>query len=208
MSMTEQLRNGFKVVVVTGVPGVGKTTVLSIAEKKARERGIKLKVLNFGDFMLNKAVAEGLLKDRDEIRRASLRQQLELQSYAAKAMVEEASRELGTDGFLIIDTHAVVRTPVGLLPGLPKHVVDELKPDAIVLIEADPREVAARQQKDTTRYRADFGGEEGVKLLMEQARMAAFSSATLYGSIVTTIINREGKAEEAAEELLRVLEKV
>jgi len=118
--MTEQLRNGFKVVVVTGVPGVGKTTVLSIAEKKARERGIKLKVLNFGDFMLNKAVAEGLLKNRDEIRRASLRQQLELQSYAAKAMVEEASRELGTDGFLIIDTHAVVRTPVGLLPGLPK----------------------------------------------------------------------------------------
>jgi Archaeal adenylate kinase len=43
---------------------------------------------------------------------------------------------------------------------------------------------------------------------MEQARMAAFSSATLYGSIVTIIINREGKAEEAAEELLRVLERV
>jgi len=109
--MAERLRNSFKVVVVTGVPGVGKTTVLSIAEKKARERGIKLKVLNFGDFMLNKAVAEGLLKNRDEIRRASLRQQLELQSYAAKAMVEEASRELGTDGFLIIDTHAVGEDP-------------------------------------------------------------------------------------------------
>ncbi|MGC9209657.1 MAG: adenylate kinase [Acidilobus sp.] len=202
------LRNSFKVVIVTGVPGVGKTTVLSILEKKARERGLKLKVLNFGDFMLSKAVEDGLVKSRDEIRYMSARRQLEIQAHAARAMVVEASKELGSDGYLIVDTHAVVRTPQGLLPGLPKHVVDELKPDAIVLIEADPKEIAARQARDTSRYRADFGGEEGVRQLMEQARMAAMASAVQYASLVVTIINREGKAEEAAEELLKVLERI
>ncbi|MGC9072338.1 MAG: adenylate kinase [Acidilobus sp.] len=202
------LRNNFKVVIVTGVPGVGKTTVLSVLEKKAKERGLKIKVLNFGDFMLNRAVVDGLVKSRDEIRHMSARKQLDIQSHAARAMAIEASKELGSDGYLIVDTHAVVRTPQGLLPGLPRHVVDELKPDAIVLIEADPKEIAARQARDPTRYRTDFGGEEGVRQLMEQARMAAIASAVQYASLVVTIVNREGKAEEAAEELLKVLGKI
>ncbi len=206
--MVGGLRNRFKVVVVTGVPGVGKTTVLSIAVKKAAERGLKVKMVNFGDFMLSKAVSEGLVKDRDEIRYASLRKQLELQTHAAKSMVSEASTDLGDNDILLVDTHAMVKTPFGLLPGLPKHVIDELKPDVIALVEADPKEVAARQARDATRYRADFGGEEGVRALMEQARMAAIASAVQYGSLVVTIVNREGRAEEAAEQLLGVLERI
>ena len=204
--MVEGLRNRFKVVIVTGVPGVGKTTVLSILTKKAAEKGLKIKVMNFGDFMLSRAVSDGLVKSRDEIRYASLRKQLELQSHAARSMIEEASKELGDDGILLVDTHAVVKTPLGLLPGLPKHVIDELKPDVIAVVEADPKEVAARQARDATRYRADFGGEEGVRALMEQARTAAMASAVHYGSLVVTVVNREGGAEEAAGRLLSVLE--
>ncbi|AMD30341.1 adenylate kinase [Acidilobus sp. 7A] len=206
--MSNVRRNEFKVVIVTGVPGVGKTTVLSLAQRKANERGLKLKVLNFGDYMLENAVKKGLLSNRDQIRYLSFRGQLELQAAAATAMVEEAGRELSERDFLMVDTHAVVKTPLGYLPGLPSHVITILKPDMIVLVEADPKEIAARQQRDSTRYRSDFGGEEGVREIIEMSRYAAIASAVEVGSLVTIIRNAEGKAGEAAEQLINMISKL
>jgi len=200
------MRNPFKVVVVTGVPGVGKTTVLNHLVNLATQKGLKLKVVNFGDYMLETALKEGLVKSRDEIRRLPLRRQLSLQALAASRIVEDAGRDLGEDGFLVVDTHALVRTPAGYWPGLPFHVLEKLKPDMIVVIEAEPEVVAERQARDKGRYRADIGGVEGVKRLMEQARAAAIASAVRYASTVLTVYNREGAPEEAAEELLRALE--
>ncbi|MGC9112182.1 adenylate kinase [Acidilobus sp.] len=201
-------RNPFKVIVVTGVPGVGKTTVLSLLQEKARERGLRLKVLNFGDFMLDNAVRKGLIKSRDQIRYLSFREQLELQDIAASSIIEEAGGDLKEGDYLIVDTHAIVKTPLGYLPGLPSNVVDSLRPDMIVVIEADPKEIVARQQRDATRYRSDFGGEEGVRQLMDVARSAAMASAVQAGSLLTIIINREGRASEAAEQLLNVISKL
>jgi len=206
--MSSVRRNKFKVVIVTGVPGVGKTTVLSLAQRKANERGLKLKVLNFGDYMLENAVKKGLLSNRDQIRYLSFRGQLELQAAAATAMVEEAGRELSERDFLMVDTHAVVKTPLGYLPGLPSHVITSLKPDMIVLVEADPKEIAARQQRDSARYRSDFGGEEGVREIIEMSRYAAMASAVEVGSLVTIIRNAEGKAGEAAEQLINMISKL
>jgi len=81
------VRNSFKVVVVTGVPGVGKTTVLSHLQELAKEKGVKVKVANFGTYKLETAIREGLVRSRDEIRRLPLRKQLELQALAAKRIV-------------------------------------------------------------------------------------------------------------------------
>lgn len=196
------MRNSFKVVVVTGVPGVGKTTVLSHLQELAKEKGVKVMVANFGTYMLETALKEGLVKSRDEIRKLPLRMQLELQALAAKRIVEDAVGELGEDGFLIVDTHALVKTPAGYWPGLPRHVLDHLKPDMIVIIEASPEEIAARQARDAGRYRADVGGLEGIKRLMENARAAGFASAIHYASTVSFVENKEGRAREAAEQLL------
>lgn len=198
-------RNPFKVVVVTGVPGVGKTTVISHLERLAQAEGLKLKVVNFGTYMLETALKEGLVRSRDEIRRLPLRKQLELQALAAKRIVEDAEGSLGEDGYLIVDTHALVKTVAGYWPGLPKHVLDHLKPDMIVVVEASPEEIVARQERDKTRYRADVGGVEGVKRLMENARAASFASAVHYASTVAIVENREGKAEEAARQILEYM---
>ncbi len=199
----EITRNPFKVVVVTGVPGVGKTTVLEHLAKIASERGLKLKIVNFGDYMLETALKEGLVGSRDELRKLSLRKQLELQALAASRIVESAGKELGEKDFLVVDTHALVKTPAGYLPGLPFHVLDKLKPDVIVVVEAEPEIVVERQARDRGRYRADIGGVEGVRRLMEQARIAAIASAVRYASTVLVVNNREGAPEEAA---LRILE--
>ncbi|BAA79965.2 adenylate kinase [Aeropyrum pernix K1] len=199
------MRHPFKVVVVTGVPGVGKTTVIKELQGLAEKEGVKLHIVNFGSFMLDTAVKLGLVEDRDKIRTLPLRRQLELQREAAKRIVAEASKALGGDGVLIIDTHALVKTVAGYWPGLPKHVLDELKPDMIAVVEASPEEVAARQARDTTRYRVDIGGVEGVKRLMENARAASIASAIQYASTVAIVENREGEAAKAAEELLRLI---
>jgi len=199
------VRHEFKVVVVTGVPGVGKTTVIGKLGELAEARGVKVHVVNFGSFMLDFAVKSGIVEDRDKIRTLPLRRQLDLQARAAKAIIEEAKRLLGPNDYLVIDTHALVRTAAGYWPGLPKHVIDELKPDMIAVVEADPEVVAARQARDKTRYRADIGGPEGVARLMEYARAASFASAVFYASTVAIVENREGAPEEAASKLLEYM---
>ena len=52
------------VVIITGVPGVGKSTVIDAAQKA---KGYKVVV--YGTEMVNVARAKGLVKDRDEMRR-------------------------------------------------------------------------------------------------------------------------------------------
>lgn len=200
------MRNRFRVVVVTGVPGVGKTTVLSFFSKMAEERGMKVLTVNFGDFMVESAVKEGIVKSRDELRKLPLRKQLELQRLAAEKIVERAEEVLDEKGVLVVDTHALVKTPAGYWPGLPEHVLRKLRPDAIVVVESEPEIVAERQAKDKGRQRADIGGVEGVRMLMEIARAAAIASAVWYASTVAMIYNKEGDPSQAAIEILKIVE--
>lgn len=199
------MRNRFRVVVVTGVPGVGKTTVLSEFSKLAEEKGVNFVIVNFGDFMLHTAISEGIVKNRDELRRLPLRKQLELQELAAAKIVEYAESKLGSEGVLLVDTHALIKTPAGYWPGLPEHVISKLKPDTIVVVEAEPEEVASRQLRDKNRQRGDIGGVEGVIKLMEHARMAAIASSVRYASTIAIVQNKEGRPEEAAAEILKIL---
>ena len=58
------------VVVVTGIPGVGKTTVM----QKAAE-GMDIQFVTFGTVMVEIAQELGLVKDRDDMRKLTLDQQ-------------------------------------------------------------------------------------------------------------------------------------
>ena len=200
-----QLRNPFTTIIVTGVPGVGKTTVLNKLMEMLKEEGIEAVVSNFGDYMFKVASEKGLVKHRDEIRKLPLQTQLELQRWAAQAIVRDASEKLGDRGVLIVDTHSVIKTPSGYWPGLPRHVIEELRPDSIVVIEADPELIIARRQRDKTRYREDMGGVEELKELMSMARTAAMASAVLTASSVFIVENPEGRPEEAARRILELV---
>ncbi len=109
-------------VIVTGVPGVGKSTVM---ESVARSRGFK--VVNFGTEMFRVAQAKGLVKDRDEMRRLPPGVQRDIQVGAARA--------IAAMGDVFVDTHATVKTPAGYLPGMPQWVLDELRPGMVVETE-------------------------------------------------------------------------
>ena len=121
-------------VIITGVPGVGKTTVVTGALKRLEDKGITYKSLNFGTYMYEAALKEGLARDRDEMRKLPRDAQKRLQQSAARAMA-------GEEGNVLIDTHASVKTPRGFLPGLPEWVLRELMPDTIILVETDADQI-------------------------------------------------------------------
>lgn len=182
-----------KLVVVTGVPGVGKTTVLTAAIAACNERGTAVKHVNYGDIMFQEAKAKGLVKERDSMRRLSVKQQISMQLTAARKIAAAANRDN-----VILDTHMFIRTPDGYMPGIPSWVAELLAPDAIVLLEADPEEIAKRRAKDAAiRTReADSAAKVNAHQLLGRAGAAALSVQT--GCTVAIAENKEGMHTEAA----------
>lgn len=202
------LRNPFKTMIVTGIPGVGKTTVLNILVQEASRKGIRVEIANFGDYMLREAIKIGLVENRDQLRKLPHRKQLELQKIAARAIIDDARNKLRETDLLVVDTHSVVKTTAGYWPGLPKHVVEELNPDSIILIEAEPKVIIERRERDTSRNRKDLGGEQEINEMIVMARAAAMSAATLTASSVYIVVNPEGHPEIAALNILELAEKL
>ncbi len=183
-------------VITTGIPGVGKTTVIDGAiEYINNEFGEEVKVINFGTEMFEVASARGLIANRDEIRKLPTDKQREIQQLAGESIAKkaEASR-------VIVDTHTLIETPNGFLIGLPEWVVKAIMPKTIVLIEAEPKNIASRRAQDETRDR-DVQLTAEITSHQEMCRAAAAAAGTLTGATIRIIKNYQGKAEEAATKL-------
>ncbi len=198
-----------KTLIVVGIPGVGKSTVLSIAIDELRARGCSVISVNFGDLMFEALKQRGLVQSRDDIRNLPLSTQREVQREVAEKLGYELSsiKKSGSGGvhIAIIDTHAVVRTNTGYWPGLPSHVIAQLLPDSIVVVEADVNEIIARQAKDVGRRRNDYSDVGLLSELLLLNRVFAISSASLVGAPVYILRNREGRARDAALELVNLV---
>ena len=179
------------VIVVTGIPGVGKTTVM----KKAAE-GMDIEFVTMGTVMFEIASEEGLVKDRDDMRKLTLEQQKELQIKAAK--------KVGSMGNVILDTHCSIKTPKGYMPGLPEWVVKAINPTSIVLVEADPKEIFDRRANDPTRNR-DPDSEEQIAEHQMINRSAAMAYAALTGAAVKIVFNHDNALDDAVNQASPVL---
>jgi adenylate kinase len=174
------------VIVVTGIPGVGKTTVM----QKAAE-GMDITFVTFGTVMIDIAKELNWVKDRDEMRKLSLDQQKQLQIKTAE--------KVGKMKNVIVDTHCTVKTPKGYMPGLPEWVLRKLNPSAIIIVEADPQEIYDRRAKDTTRNR-DPDSVEKIAEHQMMNRAAAMSYATLTGATVKIVFNHDNALDAAVKE--------
>lgn len=178
-------------VIVTGIPGVGKTTVMEAAAERAR-----LDIVVYGTVMFEVALEDGLVENRDEMRRLDPEVQKNVQRTAA---VRIAAR-----GDVVVDTHCSIKTPKGYLPGLPAWVLEALQPSTIVLVEAHPEEVQARRVGDETRVR-DVDSLEAIAEHQEFNRRFAAAYATLTGATVHTVFNHDDKVDEAIAQILPVV---
>jgi adenylate kinase len=183
-----------KVVVIAGIPGSGSTTVLS----KVLEELDYLHV-NYGDVMLEIAKDDGLVDNRDDLRKLSPDIQKEVQKNAAQSI-----RDKSEQSNIIVDTHCTINTPSGFLPGLPKWVLDQLKPDMFILLEADGDEILKRRISDTTRNR-DSERLKDIELHQEMNRAASMAYAVLTGATVKIIENHDNKVDEAVDEMVKTL---
>jgi len=189
-------------VVVTGIPGVGKTTVLNELQDLAKQNRAKLNVLNFGTIM-NEILRElGKQMNRDEMREQDIETQRKVQDLAANEIINRAGQ-----GTVVVDTHMFVKTTVGMWAGLPQSVLQKLTPRLLVLIEADPQQIAGRRRNDTDRKREAALLNE-IKFDLEWSRATAAASAITTGAPVKVIRNDTGTQKQAAKELFEVIRKL
>jgi adenylate kinase len=147
--------------------------------------------------MFEVAHAEGLVVDRDEMRKLDRISQKRLQKTAAEKIA-------AIDGNVIIDTHASVKTPNGYLAGLPEWVITAIMPDIIVLVETDNDQILLRRLSDETRVR-DMEGSRSIAEHQEMNRAFAASYSMLTGCTIKIITNPDFLLDKAVDELVKTL---
>lgn len=183
-----------KLIVLTGIPGSGSTTLLNMALEE-----VDYLHLNYGDIMTEIAIEEKIVDDRDSLRKLPPETQKEIQEKAAKRIKEQSETEN-----VIVDTHCTISTPSGFLPGLPKWVLDELQPDTFVMIEANPDEIIYRRLSDDTRSR-DVEKAKDIQLHQEMNRAASMAYATLTGATVKILENHDNHLNSTVSKLVELL---
>jgi adenylate kinase len=187
-----------KKVIIVGIPGVGKTTLVSkiVEILKAKQKSVS--VHSFGTVMLEEAKNNGI-KDRDELRKLSMEKQKNLQKMAAEKIAKLQ------DDLVIIDTHAFISTNAGFYPGLPNYVLQIIKPANFISVSARPEEIYNRRMKDSTRQR-DLVSIDSIKKELSVQDAMLSSCCVLSGSPMKTVLNAEGKVEEAAQTVIDAIE--
>ena len=186
-----------KKVVIVGIPGVGKTSLVTRIVELLNGDKQRASVHSYGTVMMDEA-EKNQVADRDSLRRLPVSEQKELQKQAAKKISQL------TDDVIFIDTHAFISTKEGFYPGLPNHVIQILEPTHFIAISARPEEIYNRRMKDDTRNRDKISIEAIKKELAVQDAMLS-SCSVLSGSPMKVILNNEGKIDEAAKNVIEAI---
>ena len=189
------------IVLVIGVPGVGKTSVINEAKKYLK---YEFKVVSTGDIMFELAKEKYNINNRDEIRKKlTFEQQKEIQSEAIKKI-----KEMEKENDIILDTHLVIESYEGYIPGMLREYAEILRPDGIAVIVSDPDKIFVRRLKDIQIRGRDI---ENLKRIEIQQNLTIYFTTIFmfeYGTIVEVINNEEGLLEESAKKFAEFLNKL
>lgn len=183
--------------VIVGIPGVGKTTVISRAAELLNQKR-KAVVVVFGTLMFEEAKVKMGIKHRDEMRGMPVEEQRRLQEMAAQRIAEMK------DDIVLVDTHLFINTSEGYYPGLPMRLLNIMKPTNLVMVAAEPQEIADRRKADQTRQR-DIISADNVQKELDISRVMVASCSILTGAPFAIIMNSDGRVEEAAANIAKML---
>lgn len=185
-------------VVIVGIPGVGKSTVVNKLVEKLESKRIVFKVVNYGTLMMERASRFHGVNSRDDMRKLSVEVQRELQVRAADEISEFK------DKLVIVDTHLFIATSEGFWPGMPLDVLQALKPTNLVLVVATPEEILGRRQNDLTRAR-DSGTKESLEAELSAANTLLYASSLVCGCPALVVPNPSGSVDGAAEKIINAV---
>jgi adenylate kinase len=186
-----------KRIVVVGIPGVGKTTVVSSVKNTLEEKGVKTILAEFGKIMLEEANKLNI-KNRDEIRRLSIDEQKKLQNLAA-----EKISQINAD-VVMIDTHLFINTKEGYYPGLPFDLLNNLKPTNLILITANPEEIYHRRQNDSSRDR-DIISMDSIKNDIDVSKMLISCCSIVSGAPFKVLANHENSITDCTQKMVSLI---
>ena len=186
-----------KIIIIVGIPGVGKSTLISNATELLQNVGTTICTVVFGTVMFEEAKKLGI-NDRDQIRKLSIDVQQKLQTMAA----QHISGLKGST--VVVDTHLFIKTPSGYYPGLPMNLILELKPDKLILVTANSEEILRRRKKDNNRERDIISDEEIKKdLSVSQSMISCLSILT--GAPFEIIYNHDDVIDSATSLMVESL---
>jgi adenylate kinase len=184
--------------IIVGIPGVGKTTVITRAAELLNKKRKTTTVVVFGTVMFEEAKKKLGLKSRDDMRRMPVEDQRRLQEMAAQRIAEMK------DDIVLVDTHLFINTGEGYYPGLPMRLLNIMKPTNIVMVAADPGEIAERRKTDQTRQR-DMATAENIQKELDISQVMVASCSILTGAPFAIIMNSDGRVDEAAANIAKIL---
>jgi adenylate kinase len=188
-----------KLIIVAGVPGAGKSTILVEAWKRV-EKDLKYTIVSFGTEMLTLCQEADLVHTRDEMRNLSADIQEEMQWRTTKRIAERPDN-------ILLDTHCAIKTGSGsYLPGLTPRMLERLSPKAIILIDAHEAEIRGRRKLDKSRPMRSTESNDDIAehKVINRAYAAAFSARS--GCLLRIIQNNTGEFDKAVDEFVQTLQ--
>lgn len=188
-----------KTVIIVGVPGVGKSTIIANATETLKNKGTSVKTVVFGSVMFEEAKKLGI-NDRDELRKLKIDVQEKLQNKAAEHISSL------NDSIVFVDTHLFIKTQSGYYPGLPMNLILKMNPQKLILITANPDEILNRRKKDTTRTR-DLISDDEINRDIQVSLSMISSLSILTGAPFEIIYNHDDMIDSATSQLVELLVK-
>ena len=188
-----------KKVVIVGIPGVGKSTIISNATEILQNIGTTIRTVVFGTVMFEEAKKLGI-NDRDQLRKLSIEVQQKLQ-----AMTADYISSLN-ESVVVVDTHLFIKTPSGYYPGLPMNLILKINPDRLILVTADSEEILRRRKKDNTRTRDTITDEE-IKRDVDVSLSMISCLSILIGAPFEIIYNHDNMIDSATSLMVELLKK-
>jgi len=188
-----------KKVIIVGIPGVGKSTIISNATEILQNIGTTIRTVVFGTVMFEEAKKLGI-NDRDQLRKLSIEVQQKLQAMTADYI--SSLNEL----VVVVDTHLFIKTPSGYYPGLPMNLILKINPDRLILVTADSEEILRRRKKDNTRTRDTITDEE-IKRDLDVSLSMISCLSILTGAPFEIIYNHDNMIDSATSLMVELLKK-
>ena len=188
-----------KTVIIVGVPGVGKSTIISNATATLNKKGTTLNTVVFGSVMFEEAKKLGI-NDRDQIRKQTIDVQQRLQNMTADHISSLS------DSIVVVDTHLFIKTQSGYYPGLPMSLILKLNPERLILITANSEEILNRRKNDSTRTR-DLISDDEIKRDIEVSLSMISSLSIMTGAPFEIIYNHDNMIDSATSLLVELLKK-
>lgn len=188
-----------KTVVIVGVPGVGKSTIISNATATLNKKGTTLNTVVFGSVMFEEAKKLGI-NDRDQIRKQTIDVQQRLQNMTADHISSL------NDSIVVVDTHLFIKTQSGYYPGLPMSLILKINPERLILITANSEEILNRRKNDSTRAR-DLISDDEIKRDIEVSLSMISTLSILTGAPFEIIYNHDNMIDSATSLLVELLKK-